>query len=225
MAERTSSTLGASIVATLKERIIGWQYPPEFRLTEEALCKEFGVSRSPVREALRVLATNGFVRRMANRGYAVRQVNLRELEELYEVRLALELYSIETLAERGAPPKALAALRDTWIAIGRHEFGKREDLAESDTVFHETLAGLIGNDTLLQHLRAINERLLVFRMIDFDQKDRVETTCREHLAILDCVAKQDAQGAREAIRANIEAGRAIVRGTLKEALARAYSMQ
>ena len=225
MAERSSSTLGASIVATLKERIIGWQYPPEFRLTEEALCREFGVSRSPVREALRVLATNGFVRRMANRGYAVRQVNLKELEELYEVRMALELYAIETLAINGAPPKALSALKETWLAVGRNEYGTREELAELDTAFHETLAGLIGNDTLLQQLRAINERLLVFRMIDFDKEDRVETTCQEHLAILDKVAAQDAAGAREAIRKNIEAGRAIVKATLKEALARAYAMQ
>ena len=62
-------------------------------------------------------------------------------------------------------------------------------------------------------------------MIDFDQEDRVETTCQEHLAILDRVAAHDPEGAREAIRKNIEAGRAIVRATLKEALARAYAMQ
>src|ERR1044071_7127344 len=114
MVSRTISTLSASIVATLKERIISWQYPPEHRLTEESLCHEFGVSRSPVREALRVLATNGFVRRMANRGYAVRQVNLQDLEELYEVRLALELYSVETLAARGTPTETLAPLRQAW---------------------------------------------------------------------------------------------------------------
>ena len=82
MAAGTMSTLSASIVATLTERIISWQYPPEHRLTEEGLCREFAVSRSPAREALLVLATNGFVRRSANRGYVVRQVNLRELEEL-----------------------------------------------------------------------------------------------------------------------------------------------
>src|SRR5215470_6465342 len=71
------SGLPASIVATLKERIIAWKYPPEHRLTEEALCREFGVSRSPVREALRALVTNGFVTKLANRGYAVRQLDLR----------------------------------------------------------------------------------------------------------------------------------------------------
>ena len=72
------SGLSASIVATLKERIVGWNYPPEHRLTELSLCREFGVSRSPVREALRALVTNGFVRKLANRGYAVRQLEDRK---------------------------------------------------------------------------------------------------------------------------------------------------
>src|SRR5579862_5789452 len=81
-----SSTFSASIVATLKGRILAWRYPPEHRLTEDLLCREFGVSRSPVRAALRVRATNGFVRRMNNRGYAGRQVKVKELEELYDVR-------------------------------------------------------------------------------------------------------------------------------------------
>ena len=62
---KKSFTLSATLIATLKERIITWKYPPEHRLTEDTLCREFGVSRSPVREALRVLATNGFVRRTA----------------------------------------------------------------------------------------------------------------------------------------------------------------
>jgi DNA-binding GntR family transcriptional regulator len=220
-----ASTLSSSIVATLKERIIAWQYPPEHRLTEEGLCREFGVSRSPVREALRVLATNGFVRRMANRGYAVRQVNLRELEELYEVRLALELYTIEALAMKGAPGKALTALRDTWRAVAKGPARKDEELAELDTEFHETLAALVGNETLLQQLRAINERLLVFRMIDFGKADRVESTCTQHLKILDRVAARDIDGARAALRGNIEEGRTIVGNSIKEALARAYSIR
>jgi DNA-binding GntR family transcriptional regulator len=224
MTTRTSSTLSASIVATLKERIIAWQYPPEHRLTEEALCREFRVSRSPVREALRVLATNGFVRRMANRGYAVRQVNLHDLEELYELRLAIELFVVEALAERGAPALALAALRDTWVAVERGPERKGEELAELDTTFHETLAALVGNETLLQHLKAINERLLVFRMIDFGRPQRVESTCAQHLAVLDRIGANDVGGARTAIRRNIDDGREIVQSTLKEALARAYAM-
>ncbi len=220
----TSPSLSGSIVATLKERVISWQYPPEHRLTEEALCREFSVSRSPVREALRVLATNGLVKRMANRGYAVRQVNLREIEEIYEVRLALELYAVETLADRGAPPSALAALRQTWESLRRApESPKGEDLAELDANFHESLIALIGNGTLIKELRAINERLFVFRMIDFGKANRVESTCVQHLNLLERIAAKDANGARAAIRMNIEDGRNIVHAAFKDALARAYA--
>ena len=224
MTKPINSTLSASIVATIKERVISWQYPPEHRLTEEALCREFAVSRSPVREALRVLATSGFVKRMANRGYAVRQVNLRDIEEIYDVRLALELYAIESLAGRGAPPKALAALRETWEAVrDTPDNHSGEELAEIDTTFHESLAALIGNETLLQELKAINERLFVFRMIDFGSARRVQGTCAQHIEILDRIRAKDIEGARTALRKNIEDGRNIVHATLKEALARAYA--
>lgn len=226
MSARTASTLASSIVATLKERIIAWQYPPEHRLTEEGLCREFGVSRSPVREALRVLATNGLVRRMANRGYAVRQVNMRELEELYEVRLALELFTVEALAVRGFPPAALEALRETWRVVEQEDPARSdEEMAELDTEFHETIAALVGNETLLHQLQAINERLLVFRMIDFGRENRIADTCAQHLKILDRIVARDADGARLAIRSNIDDGRTIVGAAIKEALARAYAIR
>src|SRR4029079_17984458 len=139
------------------------------------------------------------------------------------VRLALELYVIEVLVGRGAPPKALSALRETWKAIRQDpENRPGEDLAELDTTFHESLAALIGNESLLLELKAINERLFVFRMIDFGRADRVESTCAQHLYILQRLAAKDLEGARAAIRKNIEDGKDIVHATLKEALARAY---
>lgn len=217
-----ASTLSASIVATIKERILAWNYPPEHRLTEELLCREFGVSRSPVREALRVLATNGFLRRMDNRGYAVRQVNVKELEELYDFRLALELYAVETLATSGASPSALAAMAKIWNDVLRRPKRDVEELAELDTSFHERLAALVGNETLLVQLKAINERLLVFRTIDFAAADRVKNTCAQHLEILERIGARDANGAREALRKNIGDGRNIVGKSVKEALARAF---
>ena len=221
---KNAAGLSASVVATLKERIVNWHYPPEYRLTEEELCREFGVSRSPVREALRVLATNGFVRHMPNRGYAVKQVNIRELEELYEVRLALELYVVETLAEKGADSPELDELRRTWEEVRDGEPRPGTELAMLDTKFHETLATLVGNASLISYLRAINERLLVFRMIDFEKDQRVDSTCAQHLSVLDRIAARDGTGARRAMKKNIEDGRTIVSSVIKDALARAYSM-
>jgi DNA-binding GntR family transcriptional regulator len=221
---RQFSNLSASIVATLKERIIHWQYPPEHRLTEAELCQKFGVSRSPVREALRTLATDGFVKKMPNRGYAVKQYNLREIEELYELRLALELFVVECLANRGTPMKDdMDALKRTWTGLLNGSSKKDEELARLDTLFHETLAHAAGNKSLLRQLRAINERLLLFRMIDFGKAHRVESTCHQHLEILKRIAAKDISGARKAMQRNIEEGRNNVHAAIKDALARAYS--
>lgn len=228
--ERKPSNLSSSIVATLKEQIIHWHYPPEHRLTEAELCEQFKVSRSPVREALRVLASDGFVKKMPNRAYVVRQYNIREIEELYGVRLALELYTVERLATRGPLMKRdsedMDNLKRTWTGLlNASSTRKADELAKLDTLFHETLAHVAGNKTLLQHLRAINERLMLFRMIDFDQADRAESTCRQHLEILERIAAKDAPGARAAIQRNIEEGRNNVHTAIKDALARAYSMR
>ena len=221
---RQFSNLSASIVATLKERIIHWQYPPEHRLTEAELCQKFSVSRSPVREALRTLATDGFVKKMPNRGYAVKQYNLREIEELYELRLALELFVVECLANRGTPMKDdMDALKRTWTGLLNGSSKKDEELARLDTLFHETLAHAAGNKSLLRQLRAINERLLLFRMIDFGKAHRVESTCYQHLEILKRIAAKDISGARKAMQRNIEEGRNNVHAAIKDALARAYS--
>ncbi len=224
MGGKQFSNFSASIVATLKERIIHWQYPPEHRLTEADLCQKFGVSRSPVREALRTLATDGFLKKMPNRGYAVKQYNLREIEELYEVRLALELFVVECLAKRGTPKKDdIEALKQTWTCLLKGSSKKDEELARLDTLFHETLAHAAGNKSLLRQLRAINERLLLFRMIDFGKAHRAERTCHQHLEILKRIAAKDISGARKAMQRNIDEGRNNVHTAIKDALARAYS--
>lgn len=220
-----SSNLSGSIVATLKDQILHWRYPPEHRLTEADLCKQFNVSRSPVREALRILSTDGFVKRMPNRSYRVKQYNLQEIEELYDVRLALELFVVEHLAQRSAPlPDDIVALKRTWTSLLNSSSKNDEELARLDTQFHETLAQAGGNKSLLHQLRAINERLMLFRIIDFGSTQRAASTCRQHLDILKCIVAKDAAGARRAMQKNIEEGRNNVHSAIKDALARSYSL-
>lgn len=214
--------LSAGLVATLKERIVRWEYPPGHRFTEEGLCQEFGVSRSPVREALRVLAVKGFLDKIPHQGYTVKQLDINEIDELYEVRLALELYVVESLAKRGMPEKDREDLFQTWDAPLEELPREGEDLAVMDERFHDTLAQATGNKTLLHHLRAINERLHIFRMTDFTVTERVARTCWQHLEILERIEAKDVAGAREAVRTNIEESRNNVETTIKEALARAY---
>lgn len=222
---RRSSNLSSLVVATLKEQIVHWHYPPEHRLTEEELCKTFGMSRSPIREALRVLVSDGFIKKLPNRGYAVKQYTIEEIEELYEVRVALELYTVEQLATK-EPSAQLADelddLQQTWTGLLNESPKNPEELAILDTLFHDTLARALGNKSLLRCLRTINDRLTLLRMLDFTRQDRAEHTCHQHLKIVERIVCRDATGARAAMQVNIEEGRNNVRIAIKEALAGAY---
>jgi len=222
MATDDSPSLTVRLVATLKERIVRWEYPPGYRLTEEALCHEFDVSRSPVRAALTVLAEKRLIDKVPHRSYTVKQPDIREVDELYAVRLALELYVAEHLAEHGIPERDWAELSRVWQALLKQPQGDSEELSTLDERFHESLAEATGHRTLLHRLRTLNERLHIFRMTDFTTPGRVANTCVQHLDILERIRARDPDGARRAMRCNIEEARNNIESAIKEALARAY---
>jgi len=88
------------VVAELRRRIIECEYPPGHRLTEDRLALDFGVSRNPVREAIRVLEREGFLIAQARRGAVVASLSTQDVENLFEVRLALEVLSAQLAAQR-----------------------------------------------------------------------------------------------------------------------------
>jgi DNA-binding GntR family transcriptional regulator len=222
MTNHLSPILSNDVFSVLKDRIIHWQYAPGHRFTEEALCEEFGISRSPVREALRMLVENRLVEKTPYKGYSVKQLDMHEIEELYEVRAALETYVIEHLAQGEYPEKEWKELYRKWHNLRKVTLRSRLDFAGLDEEFHEKLALWTGNKTLHQQIQAIDERLHFIRMTDITTTERLRKTCEQHLRILDCIREKNSKCAREALQLNIEDGRKNVEHAIKEALARAY---
>ncbi len=220
--QEVGTPLSIEIYNTLKERIIRWEYPPNYRFTENELSEEFGVSRSPIREALQMLAENDLVIKVPYRGYTIRQPNMAEINELYDVRLAIESYTVERLALLGVPEDQWKELYATWINIKQNLPSITSDIAQKDEVFHETLARWAKNQTLLNFLQNVNQRLHFIRMTDVTNVDRLRDTCDQHLLILKCIKEGDVQCAREAIAANIEGGRKKVAQAVMEALSKAF---
>jgi len=220
--KQKASSLSTEIFTSLKERIIHWEYPPAHRFTEEELCDEFGVSRSPVREALQMLVENGLVTKEAYRGYSVRQPDLEEIHDLYDVRLALEFFVIEWLTSHGIPDAEWKQLHDTWQSILNHLPQRTADFAENDEIFHEELAARTGNKALVQYLRNIDERLHFVRTTDITTPERLSATCQQHLKILDSIKDGNIDRAREAVRENIENGRKNVEVAVREVLVRSF---
>lgn len=213
------------IFQTIRSRIIGWEYPPGYHLTEDALSQEFHVSRIPVREALRLLEESHLVEKVPHHGCTVRQLTQREINELYDVRLALEGFVVEQLAKNGMDDTIWQQLKDHWQTLYHTDPGVEFDahlLAREDEMFHETLALATENETLVMTLKGINERLAFVRFTDITSLNRLLETCQQHLPILDFIQQGEAEKAREAMWLNIEYGRANVETALKDVLSKAY---
>ena len=194
--------LHEEVVARLREKLIDGVMPPGSRVPERDLCAEFGVSRTPLREALNRLASDGFLLATANRGYHVRPLDAEQVLRLYEYRVVLEVGALRLSAER-ATPEALEALRD----FARRSRDEPEDDAQAlrllslDEEFHERLAALSGNGELVRALRGLNERIRFVRWIDM--QNRRGGTQGEHLEILRLLAGGEGEAAEALLRRHI----------------------
>jgi len=221
MGERSHSV---TIYNTLAERIITWSYSPGHRFTEEELCSEFGVSRSPVREALNSLVSARLIEKEAHKGYSVRLIDLREVNELYDVRLVLELEVVSLLCHKGIDAALLKELRTRWQAI----VGRLPEVvsvsAFEDELFHDSLSQAAGNEVLVQLLGDISKRIHFVRLSDITDPERLERTCKDHLDLLEALERQDCKAAQEIMRLNILWGKEKVDSAIKEALFHAHHM-
>ena len=224
MKPMAESNLSRDIFNKLSDRILHWEYSPGQRLTEELLCAEFNVSRSPVREALQMLAERNLVDKKPRLGYRVKQLNLTEINELYDVRIALETHVMERVCREGMEESPLLKIEGQWTQLLHNLPGVSNYPVGEDEEFHQTLAQATKNRTLQLMLKNIDDRIRFVRSIDIRSPERMEETCREHLGILDAVRHRDVAKAIVLVRRNIEAGRTSVEVALKDALARAHEL-
>lgn len=222
-AARPSKNSVKNIVLILRRRILNWSYPPRHQLTEESLCEEFGVSRSPIRQALTQLATEGLLEREPHQSFRVRQLLLADVEDLYEFRFAIEAQAVRCLARDGLTKSVEQHLRKTWSHPEKLEKATGHELVVLDETFHSDLVEAHGNILLLEQIKRINERLYAFREFDFSHNMRVQSTCEEHLAILDAIIAHDETKAVELLKKNITDGLGNVETTIVHLLVRSHS--
>jgi DNA-binding GntR family transcriptional regulator len=145
-----------------------------------------------------------------------------EINELYDVRLALENYVVELICANGMDEKRLKELQAFWMDISSRLPETAKAVAAADEEFHETLAKLTKNKTLVASLKGIDRRIHFVRLADITNEERVRSTCREHIELLQAIAERDEERARAVLRQNIDGGRSSVEHAIKDALAHAY---
>jgi DNA-binding GntR family transcriptional regulator len=174
---------------------------PGTRITEEGLAERYGLSRTPIREALRLLTRESLLVHVPRAYYEVATINLDEMDDLYTMRVAIEERVAERIARLGASG-GLAALLEFWNAPPT-DLGENVQLVFADEHFHEALAAASGSTVLAPMLRNLNNRLHALRMRDFLDPGRVRRTYEQHSAILEALLKRDGRLAASLLRAHI----------------------
>lgn len=202
------------LAATLHARVLDGALPSGTRLRQEALAEEFGVSRTPIREALRKLQASGLVELRPHRGAFVRGLSPREIRGAYEVRAELEGLAAELAAKQISQQQLEQlhdALRQFREALARMVELRREPAGTTSPTddetarwgaandqFHQTIQAAAGNDVLvatLTHLHRSFPRDLT-RVAFSESTTLLAENVREHEALLDAIERRDAASAR-----------------------------
>lgn len=194
------------IHARLSAQIVTGQLRPGDILAETALASQFGLSRTPVREALHRLAADGLVERGPRRAFEVRRMSTHALRHLFEALAELEALCAGMAALRMTPADhaVLAGILD------------RDDLPDADyprlnARFHQMLRQGAGNEVLAGMLEDLDRRSLPWRNAQFEaRRDRIDSSRAEHQAILEAITARDNVGAAAQMRAHIGASLGVI---------------
>jgi len=194
----------------LRERIFAHEFAPGTWIDEQALAAEFGISRTPLREALKVLASEGMVTLRPRRGAYVTEVSDQDLDDIFPVLALLEGRVAHEATER-AKPEDLRRLVSIHDALERYaDAGDLDRFFEANQDFHRALLELAGNRWLAQVIHDLRRVLRLTRHHSLLARGRVRESLNEHRAILAAIRARDAGRAGELMRAHLAQGRAAI---------------
>lgn len=176
----------------LREMAIAFEIRPGERLNEIAVAKQLGVSRTPLREALNRLCSEGFLTFSTNQGFFRKPLEVKEIFDLYEFRQKLETAAVRLVVERGTDEQFSEI--DQFLEESSKEVPTRTtlDMVALDEQFHEQLMTLSGNAEMLHSLKNINGRIRYVRWVAMD--GRRPTTQAQHKAIMKKLRERDSDG-------------------------------
>lgn len=216
---KSRELLSAQLSQELRHRIMSGDYPQGLRLTEQRLSDDLEVSRVPVREALPLLAVEGFVQSLPNQGYRVHQWTMADVDDLFDVRLALEGRSARLAADRVARGEVKDPLREAYDASLR-ALADRDPLnvAFANGGFHSALVEASGNALMTALMTTVSGRIAW--LFQLTSQRSAQVACAEHGSITNAIAEGNGLLAQALVEAHIESGRRptfqILEGTLSE---------
>jgi len=192
------------VLDAIREAIINGTLQPRERLMEIQLAEELGVSRTPVREALRNLELEGFVVMVPRKGAYVADLSIKDIVDVFEIRAALEGLAAGLAAERITEEELEEMER---LLVEKGEAIKDQDfnrLIEVDTKFHESIYKASRNERLSNIISNLREQIQRFRSMSLMYPGRMRQSLDEHRAIVEAIESRDTQLSRQLAQEHIE---------------------
>ena len=205
------NSLHDEVAAKLRERIFDGVLAPGCFIDELGLCGEWAISRTPLREALKVLAAEGLVRHEPRRGCFVNQITERDLDEIFPViallegRCAFEAASNATDAD-------LVTLEQMHDRLNRCAKNRRiNDYYQANFAIHEAIITLANNRWLAQVIGDLRKIVKLARLQQLHAPGRLDQSLSEHMAVFAAIKARDAEGAEAAMRTHLTRQRVALR--------------
>ena len=189
---------------TLRQAILTGELKPGERLMEIHLANRLGVSRTPIREAIRKLELEGLVTMIPRRGAEVAKITEKSMKDVLEVRRTLDALSAELACERITPEdeKALEkACHDFEDAVKTKD---TKAIAKADVALHDIIAKATGNQRLIQLINNLAEQMYRYRFEYIKDATQHERIIKEHRIIYESIVKKDKEAAAEMARTHID---------------------
>jgi DNA-binding GntR family transcriptional regulator len=195
--------LSEQLREAIEERIVVGAYAPGSRLDEVEIAGAFGVSRTPIREALIQLASIGLVESRPRRGSVVADVAPARLQEMFEVMAEMEALCARLAAERAgaAERAALVAAHEACAAAVKAK--DPDAYYRLNEQFHHALYAACGNAFLAEHAKQLHRRLRPYRRLQLRVPGRIKASFGEHAAVVAAVLRRDGANAAAEVRAHV----------------------
>lgn len=204
--EGAEQTLAARLSRQLENEIVAGRLPPGHELQERSLAERYGVSRTPIREALRRLAADGLVELRPRRHAVVRAFDVQHLLQMFEVLAVLEAFAAECAARR-MTSEGLRALEDLHARIGLAvETNDAEAFDTLNHAFHNVIYDGAANPYLKEQVVSLRQRLMPYRRWLLQKLNRMRRSHNEHASILRALADGDGELAGQEMRRHVGGG-------------------
>ena len=201
---RNYKPLGEIVFDYLKNAIISGELKPGERLMEIAIADQLGVSRTPVREAIRKLEKEKFIEMVPRKGAYVSSTSLKDMLDVLEVRKLLEGFATELAAERMTDETLVSLLRTHKAFLKALDDSDTESMISLDNEFHDMILQASDNAKLIEIATAITEQVQRYRLSYFTEVTNFDELREWHEKIYDSIEKKDAKKAGEYAKRHVE---------------------